>query len=279
MKRNWWFILLFCIVFALPAWAENATDGKSSLSFEVGNAITFGKFTVEDTEIEVGTEAFNPRGSLEFNFGGTPFCLGIDFAISQNDFDGTYEDGEDTGKGSLDVDRDDFGAYMRLGSRESPVNLKLGYRYFKYEFSNGELDQFENGILVEWDREAEATGDLTKGIDAELNFVVGNNVQFALALGGSYFMDAKYKWSYIKTAPAEGIFDELVTGEMEMDAYSARIRPEFSFLATDNMRIFVNYTLQASIWEEDIEGTAANQYPAVDVYSAAMIGLRYKLWM
>lgn len=275
MAKKWWFVLLLCLLVAAPAWAQAGAEEKGSLTFEVGNAVTFGSLTIKDTKINVDTAAFNPRAGLEYKFAGVPLCLGVDFAYSKNDLDGTYKDGSDQGDGSLNIKRNDFGAYVRLGSRDTPVNFKLGYRYFKYEYKDGILNQFKNGIQVEWDRDAQATGDLTKGLDAELNFVMGTKFQFVLGLGASYFKDAKYTASYLKKTTPDGEYELTTPPEIKMDAYAVRVCPEFSYLATDNLRIFVNYTLQASKWKDDVKGTAADQYPAIDLYSAAMIGIRY----
>ena len=65
------------------------------------------------------------------------------------------------------------------------------------------------------------------------------------------------------------------TGSATLNGYSGRVRPEISVKVGDKVRIFANYTLQATSWE----GTPDNgkDYPGVDVYSAAAAGVRVTL--
>jgi hypothetical protein len=263
------------LVFQAAA-AEN--EGGGQLILSAGDAITFGGLKVKDVTIDVETEVFNPRLGAEYKFGGTAFAIGAEYAMSENSYTGEYSDNDSNGNGSFDVKRSDLGLYVRFGSRDN-VNFKLGYRYFNFEFSNGELDQYENGILTEEDRNGEATGDLTTGIDGELNLALGDELQFALALGGSYFIDANYEWSYDKKGEDTGGAWQHVEGSATYDAYSARIRPEISFEPVDNLRIYLNYTLQASMWSADVDTDDFGDYPGLDLYSAVECGARLTIGM
>ena len=251
------------------AWA--AEDRGKVLTLEVGDAVTLGNFTVEDTTIDVETEYANPQGCVELKLGNSPLSIGVSYAQSKNDFTGEWSGDIEDGDGAVTAERTDANAYIRLGSRDS-MNLRVGYRYFKYDFSDGLIVQRENGVVTEVDKNAEASGDLTTGIDAELNFVFGDAVQFGLGIGGTYFMDADYTWEYDKVV---GGSTTRQTGSATVNGYSARLRPELSFKAGDSLRIFVNYTLQGTTWE----GTPDNgkDYPGVDVYSAAAAGIRVML--
>lgn len=269
MKTMWTCILVLAGLLVVSG--VRAAEDEGGLTIEVGNAITMGGLTVQDVEIDVETEAFNPRLGVEYSFAGSPVSIGADLALSENTFTGTWEGDDEGGDGSLDVERTDIGVYARLGSRDG-VNLKVGYRNFSYEYSNGELAQYENGRLTERDENANATSDLTTGIDAELNLVFGEDFQVAFGIGYSFFMDAQYDWEYDQTVGGRTTH---VVGSAELDAHSARFRPEISFLAAENLRVYLNYTVQASIWTGDFEGGDTEDYPALDLYSAAGVGVRY----
>lgn len=252
------------VAIALLAWmlpsvqaAARANADASQIIVELGDAVTMGNFDYGDASIDVSTEWFNPRGSVEYCFGGTPFAIGGEYAQSKNTFDGTYQDSY----GNLDVKRTEYLAFVRLGHKDR-TNFRLGYRNFKYDFSNGTVHQ--NG---ETDTDGTATGKLATGIDAELNLAMGSDVQFALAIGGTYFTGAKYDWSYLNGAGTR------VSDNAKLDAYSARLRPEISFKAGDNLRIFINYMVQVSTWEAQAEGSP--DYAGVDIYAAAAAGIRY----
>lgn len=100
----------------------------------------------------------------------------------------------------------------------------------------------------------------------------GDKVQFGMGIGGTYFMDADYTWEYDKEVGGVTTHE---TGSATLNGYSGRVRPEISFKVNDTVRIFLNYTLQATMWE----GTPDNgkDYPGVDVYSAAAGGVRVML--
>lgn len=267
MKKYHWFVLAVGLVFIAAATAR----AESGLTLEIGTAVTLGEFTAEDTTIDVDTEYMNPMVGIELKLGDSPVSIGASYAQSENEFTGEWEDGAERGDGTINAERTDINVYARIGSRDG-VNLRVGYRYFKYEFSDGLITIRENGRITEIDENAEANGDLTKGLDAELNLVAGTDVQFALAVGATYFVDAEYDWSYDKV---EGGRRSREQGSATVDGYSARIRPEVSFLIGDQLRLFVNYTLQATTW--DAEPPSGEDYPGVDIYSAAMVGLRLML--
>jgi hypothetical protein len=240
------------------------SDDGSQIIVELGDAMTLGEFTYEDTTIDISEEIFNPRGGIEFRFGGTPFSIGGEYAQSENTFDGEYEESD----GTMDVERTEYVAFLRLGHKNG-TNLRLGYRSFEYDFSDAIIHQ-DNG---ETDIDGEASGDLTTGYDAELTLAIGSDVQFALAVGGTYFTDAKYEWSYTAIGGPNPGFH---AGSAKLDAYSARIRPELSFAAGENLRIFVNAMVSASTWQIDEDDDEATpDYPGVDVYSAIGAGIRY----
>jgi len=266
MKKLSLFVVIAFLGSMLPCVqaAEPAAEDGSQIIIELGDAMTFGDFTYEDTTINVSEEFMNPRGSAEFRFGGTPFAIGGEYAQSKNEFDGTYEDSS----GNLDAERTEYVLFLRLGHKNG-TNLRLGYRNFKYDFTDATIFQ-DNG---EVDIHGDTTGKLATGLDAELTLAFGSDFQFALALGASYFMDAKYDWSYTAVGGPNPGFH---AGTAKMDAYSARVRPEISFAAGKNLRVFVNGTVQASTWDiSQSEDDASPDYPGVDIYSAIGAGIRY----
>lgn len=269
MKKLVILVAVGCAAAWSPVWAEGA---EKRLTLELGDAVTLGKFTAQDATIDVGTTFMNPQGCIEFRLAG-PLSVGASYARSENNFSGEWSNDEgDDADGSVDVERTDINAYLRLGSRDS-VNLRLGYRYFKYEFSNGTISQRDAGVIDEIDRNAAAKGDLTKGIDAELNLVFGDTVQFGLGIGGTYYMDSEYSWEFDKVRPGHPTTHE--TGTATLNGYSARLRPELSFKAGDAIRIFVNFTVQGTMWEGTPDG--GEEYPGVDLYTAAAAGVRIML--
>jgi len=226
---------------------------------DVSDAFTAGKFTYEDTTVKVKSSAANPRGSLEYRFNDTPFAIGVEYASSKNDFEGEYEDSD----GDLTMERAEYAAYVRIGKRDS-VNLRLGYRNFEYDITDGDIRQSSG----EHDIHGIANGKMTTGIDAELNLLFGEKVTFGVGIGYTFFTGAEYTWQYdIENGPQNQ------AGSAELDAHSLRIRPEISFETMENLRIYLNVMLAATAWE----GTPDNgkDYPGFDVYSAAAVGLRY----
>lgn len=259
-------MLLAGIFGAFVVSAQAADEKGNQIIIEVGDAITFGTFNYEDAEIEVTKEAFNPRLSGEFRFAGTPLSVGGEYAQSKNTFDGTYEDSD----GTIDVERQEMVAFVRLGHKDD-TNIRLGYRKFKYDFSNADIHQYDGGRLVEEDKNGEATGDLKTGLDAEITLAIGTEVQFSLMLGGTYFQKAKYSWAYDKYIGGRNTGRQ--TGSAELDALTVKIRPQLSVKISDALRVFVNGTMAASAWEGTPDGEA--DYPGVDLYSAIGLGVQF----
>ncbi|MBA4389230.1 MAG: hypothetical protein C0404_14750 [Verrucomicrobia bacterium] len=255
-------VLFAAAVLVSAVSVTKAADDGNQLILDLGDAVTLGNFKYKDVKIEVEKEYANPRGSAEFKFGGTPASIGVEFAQSKNTFTGTYEDSH----GSVDVKRNEMAAYLRLGHKDE-TNVRIGYRKFKYDFSNADI-VMDNG---EHDKNGEATGDLTTGLDAEVTLAVGTEVQFALTVGGTYFKDAKYSWAYDKYINER--FTGHVTGNAKLDALSVRIRPQLSMKMDDNIKIYINGTIAASSWDATPEGGA--DYAGVDIYTALGLGLQY----
>jgi hypothetical protein len=148
--------------------------------------------------IDVETEYANPQGAVELKIGG-PFSIGASYAQSKNEFTGEWIGDDGDSNGSADAKRTDVNAYLRLGSRDS-VNFRLGYRYFKYEFTDGLITSPE-----EIDRNGTAKGDLSTGIDGELNLVFGDKVQFGMGIAGDCG-ELESTWPLFRTIwrPGEG---------------------------------------------------------------------------
>jgi hypothetical protein len=204
---------------------------------------------------------------VELVFAG-PLAVGASYATSENDFTGEWEDEDDSGDGEVTAERTDMNAYVRLGGRDS-VNLRLGFRSFKYEFSDGEIRQSSGEV----DRNCQAEGELTTGADAELNLLFGDEVVFGVGVGASFFPDAEFTWEFDKYEG--GSFVGRQGGKATVNAYSARVRPELSVKVNDSVRVFCNYTVQGTAWEETPDG--GEDYAGVDVYSAAAVGVRVSL--
>lgn len=259
-------VIVLAVVLAAVCSQVRAAEAKDKiLTVELGDAVTFGSFTAQDATVDVETEYANPQGAVELKIGG-PFSVGASYAQSKNEFTGEWSGDNGDSRGTVDAERTDMNAYLRLGSRDS-INFRLGYRYFKYEFSDGLITS-----PGEIDRNGIAKGDMTTGLDGELNLVFGDQFQFGLGIGGTYFMDADYTWEYDKEVGGNTSHQ---TGSATVNGYSARVRPEISFKVNDSLRIFLNYTLQATMWEGTPDN--AKDYPGVDVYSAAAGGVRVML--
>ncbi|OGV68921.1 MAG: hypothetical protein A2283_16745 [Lentisphaerae bacterium RIFOXYA12_FULL_48_11] len=238
------------------------TVASAEVIVDVSDAFTAGKFTYDDATIKVKSSAANPRGSLEYRFNDTPFAIGVEYATSKNEFDGEYEDSD----GTLEMERTEYVAYVRLGGRNS-TNLRLGYRNFEYDITDAVIDQYEGGTLVEQDINGIANGAMATGIDAELNLIFGDKITFGVGIGYTFFTGAEYTWEY------DAIPGGHQVGSAELDAHSLRIRPEVSFEAMENLRLYVNVMLAATAWEGTPDD--GKDYPGFDVYSAAAVGLRY----
>jgi hypothetical protein len=248
-----------------------AGQEQGGLILEAADAITVGSFTYQDSEVTISEEFFNPQGSVEYYFPGGNFAIGFLYAQSENNFDLVVDDGETRTDGALDVERTTLLPFVRLGKRDG-INLRLGYNMFEYKFSNGTLDETENGMITKQIRDGYAKGDLASGIDAELSLLFGSKFQFGLVLGGTYFMNAKYDWRYRDDLKGGAI----TTGTAELDAVMLRLAPELSYEVADGWRIFARYQIAGTSWlgnEEDED----EDYAGVDVMTAAYIGLRVDL--
>lgn len=252
---------------AMALSASGQSNGR--LHLEIGTDMTFGKFTYSDATVDISEELINPRVSVEFALPDSAVSLGLLYAASENRFSLDFDDGKKQLDGDLDVERTDLIAFLRFGPRDRS-NLRLGYRRFEYEFSNGELDETRNRVPTKRIRDGSAEGDLTTGVDAEVNLVFGENVRFGIMLGVTYFKDAKYRWEYR---------DELAGGRIErgtatLDALSLRLGPELVFPVSESLRLFVNYSVSATSWlgSKDDEH---EEYAGVDIMTGFGIGIRY----
>ncbi len=264
---NWKVCSVVCLglALALPTWAGE----NGGLILEAADAITAGNFNYQDAEVNIDAEFFNPQGSAEYYFPGGAFALGILYAQSENGYDLDFDDGDTRWDGSLDVERTTILPFVRLGKRES-INLRLGLNMFDYEFTDGILDKTEDGVTTHI-RNGYAKGDLSTGIDAELSLLFGEQFQFGLILGGTYFIGAEYEWTYLNADT--GQWD---SGTAELDAVTVRLAPELSFEVADGWRLFARYQIAGTTWlgSKDDED---EEYAGVDVFAAAIVGLRVDL--
>ena len=245
------------VVLAFPAGAQ--AGGR--LMVELGNAFTMGNFTYEDATIDIESSSSNPRGAIEWQPANSTISLGAEYLSSKNSYSGEYEDGD----GTLDMERTEWGLYVRFGDRER-TNFRIGYRNFKYDISNAIIND-----PPDRDVDGTATGDMTTGVDAELTLAGGDTIRFALSIGASYFLDADYQWSYLETAGDE---PGPHSGTASLDAVGLRLKPEISFRASPNLVLFVNGTLAASTWIGDVDDDNPD-YAGVDIFSGVGVGLRY----
>lgn len=262
MKASRWWTLTALVGWALPVQAVDRDRGE--LIVEASDAVSFGRFHVEDVTIRIKESYANPRAVAEYRFGGTFLALGGEFSRLENDYDGTYRYND----GSLTMDRTDYTLFARLGYRDK-LNLRVGYRNFRYEIKDAVVNQRDNGVLTEQDTNGTAKGELSKGVDVELNCVFGDRVQLALSLGGTYFIGAHYTWDYDANPGGHH------SGTATVDSYSARFRPELALKLTDHLQLFVNYTLMAAAWKGREITNTTTDYPAYDLISAVGVGLRY----
>jgi len=133
--------LSFLLLFAF-----NSPVLASSLLLDAGNGVTWGDFKVEDVEVDEETEYFNPSLSIEYRMGENEnFAIGVGYSGSENEFTGDYSgnDGKEY-KGNVDVDRTTLDAYVRFIPSPN-FNIRLGYRYFKYEFTDGYYEKTQYG--------------------------------------------------------------------------------------------------------------------------------------
>lgn len=256
--------LAVVLIGSLAGTAMAADAGGTKLIIEGSDLATFGTFKYDKSEISVDKTFANPKGSIEVTLGSSPVSIGVEGSHSENNFDGTYENSN----GNVDVKRNEFVGFLRFGRKDN-TNIRFGFRKFKYDFSNAHIFQYENGVLEEEDRNGSATGDLATGADVEITLAAGSDVQFALTFGGTYFKDAKYSWTYDKY-DGNNHFLGTTTGSAQLDAFSARLRPQISFKTSENLRFFVNGTLAASTWNAKPDGDP--DYPGVDIYMAVGAG-------
>jgi len=242
--------------------------------FEAGTNISLGKFTVKDTTIDSNTSIFNPSLSFEYQLPSGKIAAGTAFSRIKNKMFGEWTKNDKDGSGSYEVDRKEFSLFLRLGS--DSTNLKAGYCYFGYKFDEGSIDMTSNGTTVEEIRNASAESKMKKGLFAEINVSAGERFRFALGLKYAYFFKAEYKLIYDKRVLVPSVTETSVNATAKLSAHSVRIRPELSFLAIDDFRVFVNATIAASIWTGEISiFDDLNSYPGVDAYSGIGAGVRY----
>ena len=247
---------------------------KTSMIVEVGNIVTFGKFSVKDKTVKIHTESINPMLGFEYLFKNGRWGAGIDLSKTQNKITGSYNDENEDGEGAYRVTRRELSLYSRYIVSET-LSLKLGYCYFNYNFKEGEIEMREGGSVVKRITEFEAESKMKKGIMAEINFTGGKIFQFALGLQYKYFFGADYKLDYKEEVNPPGT-KVSVEETASLSAHSARIRPEFSFLPLENMRVFVNVTIAGSYWVGGDTGIFDDlkAYSGVDIYTGIAGGIR-----
>lgn len=260
----------------IPVMAAAGPAMAGSLFIDAANGITWGDFTVQDVTANIEVEYFNPSIAGEWRFGSEDkFGVGLGWANSSNQFDGEWDGSENRHtEGEIDIERTTIDVYFRLLAGPH-FNLRIGYRHFNYEFTDGELEKYQDGLRIETATDAWAEGALTKGIDLELNFSGGTDFQFRFGLGFSYFIDAEYDWEYIETDynPYQG--PRTNRGSATHDAMAVRLKPEFTFKLTDMLRLTLDYTLSASIWDGTTGEADIEDYPGVEIYSAFSVGIEF----
>lgn len=248
---------------------SSAHGGDGGISVEAGSTMLFGSFTYQDATVDISQELFNPRASIELMLPKTPLSVGVAYATAKNGYTLEYDNGEKVLNGSLDIKRTDLTPFLRLGSADG-VNLRIGYRMFNYKLSNGAFDETKNGVLTRKISDGTAEGDLSKGVDAELNLMFGGRFKAGIMLGGSYFMDAKYDWMYKDDLNGGSI----ETGTATLDAVSLRLAPQISFAIVEDLRLELNYCVSATSWignKDDVE----EDYAGYDIVTAMTVALRY----
>jgi hypothetical protein len=270
-------LMVLLLALALSMGPGLGSANGASILIDAANAVTWGKFTVQDVTADIDAEFFNPALMVEYRVGdGEKLALGAGYSRSGNRFQGEWDgpEGRYT-SGEVDVDRTAIDLYLRLLAGPH-FNARLGYRNFKYEFTNGSLLKTQHGEPVERADNAVANGKLTKGLDLELNFIGGQNIQFRFAIGFSYFFDAKYDWSYDRTL-YDPMREDHNRGKATHNAMALRFKPEFTFPIDERLRLTLDYTLGAGIWEGETTQADIEDYPGVDIFSALGIGLEYLL--
>lgn len=266
--------LWVCVAMCLFAAGAAQAGTASRVTLDVGNAFTFGEFTYDENTIDVESEMFNPRGNIEFQFGGTPLAFGAEYLKSENGFSGEYEEEDgDAGDGELDVERNEFAFYLKLIPSYN-FNIRFGYRNFEYDITDANITQINNGVITEQDLNGIANAELATGVDGQINIIIGSprSVNLALGLGYTYFIDGEYAWEY--DLWENGVFQGRRMGEATANAHSVRVKPELSVPLTENLRIYVRGELAATAWDADLEDDDPS-YPGYDIFMGAVAGVRY----
>ncbi len=266
--------LWVCVAISLFAVGVAKAQDAARVTLDIGNAFTFGEFTYEENTIDVDSEMFNPRGSFEFQFGGTPLAFGGEYLKSENGFSGEYEEEDgDAGSGDLDVERNEFAFYLKLIPSYN-FNVRFGYRNFEYDITDANITQINNGVVTERDLNGIANAKLATGVDGQVTVVIGSpqSVNVALALGYTYFIDGEYDWEY--DLWQNGAFMGRQMGSATANAHSLRVKPELSLPLTENLRIYARGELAATAWDADLEDDDPS-YPGYDIFMGATAGIRY----
>jgi hypothetical protein len=148
---------------------------------------------------------------------------------------------------------------------------------FNYKLRNGTMDETQNGELTRKISNGTAEGDLSQGVDAELNLVFGGRLKAGLTIGGSYFMDAEYDWTYTDELKGKG--GTVETGTATLDAVSVRLAPQLSFAIVENLRLALSYCVSATSWignnDEGNDEDSNEDYAGYDLVTSVTVVLRY----
>lgn len=258
-------VLLFA--FTMPI-AANDEYHDGYMVIEGGTTVTMGSFSYQDYTADMSTEFFNPTLSVEYVFKDSKFSIGILYSSINNHFDMKYRSSNKSIDAELDADRTELQPFIRLG-RHDRHNIRLSYRMFNYEFSDGYWIEYVDGNLKNHARDGKATGKLSNGVDAEMNLFFGNRIQLHLQLGVSYFFNAEYDWEYYDL-----IKNRIDSGDAKLDALSVRLAPGISFMVMDNLRISANYLMQGTSWlgSKDDED---KEYAGADIVSGVVLKAKY----
>lgn len=279
MRQNdntWNLTPLICLVILSLGYAAVPVHATSML-FDVANGITLGSFNVKDVTADIEPSFFNPNATVEMRFGqGDIFCVGVGFARSENDVSGEWDGSDEKHiEGDVTIEREILDLYFRLASGPH-FNIRFGIRTFQCDFSDGYLVKSQYGEITEIANNASAEGKMKTGLDGELNFCGGDAFQFRFGIGFSYFKDADYNWRYDRTLFDPESYDSN-SGTAVQDAYSVRLKPEFTFRIMENLRLTLDYTLMASLWKGETDQADIEDFVGVDVDSAINFGLEYTL--
>lgn len=264
IRHKSWMIGVGILILA----AQHHAQSQSALRVELGTAVTLGKFSYQDATVDVSEEFFNPRVAVEYVLPNGTVAIGVQYALSENDYSLDYSSGSKRLDGDLTVERTELLPYVRFGSPER-ANLRIAYKMFEYDISNGELDEYRHGRLVKLIRDGEANADMSTGVDVELNFGFGEQTRLSFMVGASYFIGAKYSWTYRNELAG----NRIETGSAKLDALSVRFGPEISHAFSPDLRLFAQYLISGTSWLGSKD--ADEDYAGTDVMSAVILGLRY----